>query len=387
MRPNRETVSPAVIMTESAGDVLIKNALEITLLPGVGAAARAWIRDAAPDVGGLFRMNAGALAALGLGPEACAALRARAGRGRAREIFERAGAQDYRFLVLGTGGYPGMLAEIFDPPLVLYVRGNPETLLRTCVAVVGTRKPSLYGLRMAEDLASDLAARGITVVSGMARGVDAAAHRGALAAGGTTAAVLGSGIDVIYPREHAALAREIARRGVLLTEYPPGTPPAPRNFPARNRIVSGLALGALIVEAATQSGSLITARLAADQGREVFAVPGNVTAPQSFGPNFLIKQGAKLVQSWRDIVEEFPPRIRREIELREDAPLPEPEEPLPDGAGALLGLLARDEPVLFDDLHRRSGTDISRLSALLLDLEAKGRVRQLPGNYYVKLTK
>lgn len=376
-------------MKETAGDVLIKNALEITLLPGVGPAACSRIRDAAPDLAGLFRMNGGALGKLGLAGAASAAVRSRACRDRAREIFEWGAAAGCGFLVRGTAGYPELLEEIFDPPLVLYARGRTEILGRACLAVVGTRKPSLYGLRTAEELSSDLAARGITIVSGMARGVDAAAHRGALGAGGATVAVLGSGIDVVYPREHGALAREIARRGALLTEYPPGTPPAPHNFPARNRIVSGLSLGALVIEAASQSGSLITARLAAEQGREVFAVPGNLTVPQSFGPNFLIKQGAKLVQSWRDIVDELPPPVAREIHLRDEAAPPggARQEALSEEAGALLELLTGDEPTLFDEVHRRSGIDISRLSALLLDLEGRGRVRQLPGNYYIKTCK
>jgi DNA processing protein len=257
------------------------------------------------------------------------------------------------------------------------------------VARVGTRKPTIYGLQMAQGSASDLGSRGISVVSGLARGIDAAAHRGCLEGDGTTIAVLGCGIDIIYPREHRQLTHKITQKGLLLSEFPPGTSPAPQNFPIRNRVISGVSLGTLIVEASEYSGSLITARLAMEQNREVFALPGNLTSPQSFGPNYLIKQGAKLIQTWRDVVEELPSEIRREIFIREDLkPLHRPElEMLSEEETKLLELLKADEAIQFDKIHRSSGLGISHLSSMLLNLEMAGKIRQLPGNLYVKTGK
>jgi DNA processing protein len=240
---------------------------------------------------------------------------------------------------------------------------------------------------MAQGLASDLASRGITIVSGLARGIDAASHRGCLQGNGTTVAVLGCGIDVVYPREHRQLTQQIIDSGLLVSEFPPGTAPAPQNFPVRNRIISGLALGTLIVEASEYSGSLITARLAMEQNREVFGLPGNLTNPQSFGPNFLIKQGAKLVQSWRDIVEEMPPELRQELLIRENARRPETQalDMLSEEEGRLLAVLKTDEATQFDKIFRSCGFGISRLSDMLLNLEMKGWIRQLPGNMYVRV--
>jgi len=262
-----------------------------------------------------------------------------------------------------------------------------EPLERPCLAVVGTRKPTVYGLQMAEGIASDLGSRGISIISGLARGIDGAAHRGCIEGKGTTIAVLGCGIDIVYPREHRQLTQKILEHGLLLTEFPPGTSPSPQNFPVRNRIISGLALGALIVEASEYSGSLITARLAMEQNREVFALPGNLTTPQSFGPNFLIKQGAKLVQSWRDVVEELPPEVRQEILIREDAkPREKPElNFLSEEENRVLELLKMDEATQFDMILRSSGIGISRMSDLLLNLEMSGWIRQLPGNLYVRI--
>jgi len=242
---------------------------------------------------------------------------------------------------------------------------------------------------MAEGIASDLGSRGIAVVSGLARGIDGAAHRGCIEGGGTTIAVLGCGIDIVYPREHRQLTEKILENGLLLTEFPPGTSPSPQNFPVRNRIISGLGLGTLIVEASEYSGSLITARLAMEQNREVFALPGNLTTPQSFGPNFLIKQGAKLVQSWRDVVEELPPELRQAIFTREDAKPPSLTELplLTDEESSLLELLKMDEAIQFDKIFRGSGLGNSRLSDLLLKLEMSGWIRQLPGNMYVRTKK
>jgi DNA processing protein len=308
-------------------------------------------------------------------------------RPMADEVLEWTAKEHCRILLRGSVGYPRLLEEIHDPPLILYARGNLEALDLPNVAIVGTRRPTYYGAQMAEGLGSDLAQRGICVTSGLARGIDAAAHRGCLDATGTTIAVLGCGIDIVYPREHAHLTRRILDKGLLLSEFLPGTSPSPQNFPVRNRIISGLALGTLIVEASEYSGSLITARLAMEQNREVFALPGNLTTTQSFGPNFLIKQGAKLVQSWRDIVEEFPPELRLEILAREELrPRPEPELGfITEEEMRLLDILSPDQAIQFDRLYRICGVEISRLSDLLLNLEMKGRVRQLPGNLYFKV--
>jgi DNA processing protein len=328
-----------------------------------------------------------ALESLGIPPELCPAIRSRSYQAIADEICDWGLREGCQFLVRGSPAYPALLEEIYDPPLVLYARGHMETLGRPCIALVGTRKPTIYGLQIAQGLASDLASRRITIASGLARGIDAAAHRGCLQGNGSTIAVLGCGIDIVYPREHHHLTQQILENGLLLSEFAPGTSPAPQNFPVRNRIISGLALGTLIVEAREYSGSLITARLAMEQNREVFAVPGNLTNPQSFGPNFLIKQGAKLVQSWRDIVEELPAEIRQEILSQEDAKLPgKPElEMLSGEETRVLELLKMDEAMQFDKILHSSSVGISRLSDLLLNLEMNGWIRQLPGNMYVRI--
>ncbi len=309
----------------------------------------------------------------------------------AEEIADWAAKEKCRILVRGDQSYPTLVAEIHDPPLVLYARGNLETLQAPAVAIVGTRRPTYYGLQMAQGLAHDLASRGIAIVSGLARGIDAAAHRGALEANGSTIAVLGCGIDVVYPREHRQLTRQILERGLLLSEFPPGTSPSPQNFPVRNRIISGLGLGTLIVEASEYSGSLITARLTMEQNRDVFAIPGNLTAPQSFGPNFLIKQGAKLVQSWRDIVEELPAEIRHDILVKENSrpnKIKSPElDLLTEEDTKLLRILQTDEATQFDSLVRMSGLEVPKLATMLLNLEMRGWIRQLPGNLYLKVAR
>jgi DNA processing protein len=259
--------------------------------------------------------------------------------------------------------------------------------------VVGSRRCSTYGQNVAASLARELAARGVTIVSGLARGVDAAAHRGALEAGGRTAAVLGTGIDEVYPRDHRRLAEEILEKGgALVTQFPLGTPPVAENFPYRNRIISGLSYGVIVVEASENSGSLITARLALEQGREVFAVPGNITSRNSFGTNYLIKgAGAKLIQQWQDVVAEFPPDIAAAIlppevkgkgepthaRATEPAGLSEPES-------ALLKLIPTDAPAHIDALAEQSSLPVQELAGLLLALEMRELVRQLPGRCFVR---
>jgi len=367
-------------------DFAIRNAIELTLIPGIGTLTQSRIWKAIPDIADLFSMGDKSLQSVGVPAEACSAIRCRSYQAIASEICDWGFREGCRFLMRGSSDYPMLLEEIYDPPMVLYARGQLKPLERPCLAVVGTRRPTIYGLQMAQGISCDLGDRGISVVSGLARGIDAAAHRGCIEGNGTTVAVLGCGIDVIYPREHRILTQKILENGLLLSEFPPGTSPSPQNFPVRNRIISGLALGTLIIEASEYSGSLITARLAMEQNREVFALPGNLTTPQSFGPNFLIKQGAKLVQSWRDIVEELPPDLRQEILIREDAKAPAKAELelLSDEENRILGLLRMDEATQFDKIFRSSGLGISRVSDLLLNLEMNGWIRQLPGNLYVR---
>jgi DNA processing protein len=291
-------------------------------------------------------------------------------------------------LTLADAAYPALLRDIPDPPLLLFVRGNlSEALAQPCLAIVGSRSCSTYGRNAANRLARDLASRGVTIVSGLARGIDTAAHEAALDVGGQTIAVLGTGLDDTYPRENARLAGRIAEAGTLVTEFPFEKPPAPQNFPYRNRVIAGLCLGVLIVEAAEQSGSLITARLALEQGREVFAVPGNITSGKSIGTNRLIQDGAKLVMDWQDVVAEFSYDLRQRLRTGQSPATPK-ESPLPFDLGedeqCLLGLVGFDQPVYVDGLIVQSGLGQPRTMAALLNLTLRGLLRELPGKCYVR---
>ena len=281
----------------------------------------------------------------------------------------------------GDRTYPAILATVPSPP-PLYVWGTvtPEDCL--AVAIVGSRRATPYGLEVAETLAAELAIRGVTIVSGLARGVDSAAHRGALSASGRTLAVLGSGIDVIYPPENRRLAAEIACQGAVVSQFPPGTTPRPWRFPLRNQTLAGLALGVVVVEADERSGALITAGVAADLGREVFAVPGKITSAMSLGPHRLIQEGAKLVRSWADVVQELPEHWRRAV--RAPSTCPRASSPPSDRtmAGRVLSLLATGEPRQIDELVGE-GVGASQVAAALMDLEIAGWVRQLPGQRWV----
>lgn len=294
-----------------------------------------------------------------------------------------------RLLTWDEPAYPRLLREIYDPPPLLYVKGNVELLAQHTLAIVGTRRPTPYGSQMAERLARDLADRGLVIASGLARGVDGAAHKGALqAARGATIAVLGCGIDVIYPKENRKLFAQIEERGAIVTEFPTGSHPAPQNFPVRNRIIAGMALGVVVVEGAQYSGSLITARLAMESNREVYGVPGNVTQPASFGPNHLIKQGAKLVTGWEDVVEELPTEVRTQLLPVETPGAAERaslfEASLSDTERALYALLGPDQARHVDELVETSGLNSSEVLAALFELEMKGMVRQMPGKQFVK---
>jgi DNA processing protein len=309
-----------------------------------------------------------------------------------KEVLEatKAGCE---LIAFDSDDYPRILKEIPDAPLLLYVRGDVKVLSQFAVAVVGSRRPSAYGSSVAHRLAHDLAQRQLVVVSGLARGVDSAAHRGALEAKGKTVAVLGSGIDVIYPRENKRLAEEIVKSGAVISEFPLGTGPTPQNFPIRNRIISGLSLGVVVVEAAEYSGSLITARLAVEQNREVYAVPGNITSAQSFGPNHLIKQGAKLVDQWMDVIEEFPADVRIQLLPPAEASEGEPigaqaaslfEASLTAEQKSVFDVLRADQTSFVDDIVSAAQISHPRVLAALLELEMNGLIRQLPGKNFIR---
>jgi len=329
----------------------------------------------------------------------------------AQFVFEgkaKAAAEDELKRVAEAGGsiltpedeaYPERLREIYDPPSTLWIRGDVSQLARPGIAVVGTRQPSPYGAGMAELLSRDLANRRMVILSGMARGVDTAAHKGAIEAGGKTVAVWGTGIDVIYPKENKKLAEQIvATGGTIVSEYPLGTFPAPQNFPIRNRILSGMSVGVLVIEAAEYSGTRITARCAMEQNRDVYAVPGNVTNKNAWGPNTLIKQGAKLTATWEDIWEDLPSEIRLALEdeqaaagggaesksggaasLFNDTPLPEHER-------IVFEQLRHDESMQLDQLIEQLEAKLgsAEIFTALFELELAGRVRQLPGKNYVR---
>jgi len=286
--------------------------------------------------------------------------------------------------------YPRLLTQIYDPPPLLYVRGNVEVLSRHAISMVGTRRPTPYGNQITERLARDLAERGLVIVSGLARGIDSSAHRGACAATrGGTIGVLGSGIDVIYPKENRKLFEEVEKRGAVVTEFPLGTHPAPENSPVRNRIVAGMALGVIVAQGAQYSGSLITSRLGMEFGREVYGIPGNVTEPMSFAPNQLIKQGAKLVTNWEDVVEELPTEVRAEL-FPMEATTAEERASLFEGSLSptekrLFELIRIDEPIHVDELVERTGLSSSETLAALCEMEMRGVIRQMPGKQFVRV--
>ena len=317
--------------------------------------------------------------------------------GKSLELAEqecmKAAEAGARIICLSDPEYPARLKEIYDPPVILFVKGRVETLSQPGIAMVGTRHPTPYGSGMAERLSTDLAARGLVIISGLARGIDTASHRGAVAAKGKTVAVLGTGIDVMYPKENTRLTEQIvALGGALITEFPVGTAPTPQNFPIRNRIISGMSAGVLVVEAAEYSGTRITSRLALEQNRDVYAVPGNVTNKNSWGPNTLIKQGAKLVATWEDVWEELPATCRLALSSQQnESTEPETASLFPDEATSphernILKLLKADESTHIDQLVELLENEMSssEIFAALFELELNGKIRQLPGKNFVK---
>jgi DNA processing protein len=290
-----------------------------------------------------------------------------------------AAAERDRAVALIDEGYPSLLREIIDPPLALWCSGNRSLFSGPGVAVVGSRRASPYGINAARRIAADLAKAGLTIVSGLARGIDAAAHEAALEAGGKTIAVLGTGIDLVYPRGNRDLFGRIAREGLIITEFPPGTPPRAANFPIRNRIISGLTRGTVIVEATGRSGSLITARMAAEQGREVFSVPGSIFASGSEGCHRLIQYGAKLVHDADDVLDEFE-------DLRRARPAPPPQPPLDAGLQPIYDVLRHDEALHLDAIAAALQRPVASLAGPCLELEMRGLIRAFPGGRYLKVT-
>jgi DNA processing protein len=327
--------------------------------------------------------------------------------GRARKVatdeVARAAEQGVTWLTAEDEAYPDRLLEIYDPPAVLWVRGDASLLGRAGIAVVGTRQPTPYGAGMAEMLSRDLARRGMVIMSGMARGVDTCAHKGALDAGGKTVAVWGTGIDVIYPKENKKLAEQIvAQGGAIVSEFAMGTFPAPQNFPIRNRTLSGISVGVLVVEGGEYSGTRITARCALEQGRDVYAVPGNVTTKNAWGPNTLIKQGAKLTATWEDIWEDLPSQVRVEMEELVQTQMganesfggataslftgQTPDGPMGDHERLVIQELRRDETLQLDELIERLESKMvsGEIFTALFELELSGKVKQMPGKNYVR---
>jgi len=298
----------------------------------------------------------------------------------ARKEIDLALARGVRFVTFDSPLYPECLRHIYDPPLALYVLGKEELLSSPSVAVVGTRNASSYGRQMAERFGAGLSEAGITVVSGMARGCDTWAHRGALSKGGNTIAVLGTGIDVVYPKENRRLYEEIKEQGLIVTEFPLSTPPLAKNFPVRNRIISGLTGGVVVVEAPVRSGAMMTARLSLEAGREVFALPGRADSQKSGGTNRLIKEGAILVENVEDVLSVlFPEHCHTSTEEAESTVEINREE-------ELIFKVLDDEPLHIDSIVERSGLPVDRLASLLLTMELKGFIEQRPGKFFVKRT-
>ena len=367
--------------------------LALALTPTLGPTRGRKLVEHFGSTDAVFRASLTELEAAGLQASAAQAIALGKSAALAQEEAVRATAAGAEIVTYSDPLYPQQLKQIYDPPLVLYVRGNAEVLTAPGIAVVGTRHPTPYGIGMAERLSCDLAARGIIIISGMARGVDTAAHRGALTAKARTAAIFGTGVDVPYPRENTRLSEQIlALGGALVSEFPMGTFAAPQNFPIRNRIISGLAIGVLVVEAGEYSGTRITARCALEQNRELFAIPGNVTNRNSWGPNTLIKQGAKLTATWEDVWEELPADIRERLDSTGSASEAGATASLFDGSELspherkIMTKLKADAPTQIDELVEALGAEMSssEIFAALFELEMSGKVRQMPGKNYVK---
>ena len=361
----------------------VKDWLTLAALPGLGCALTHRLTAAFGSPQAVLAAGRTVAEVEGIGPRLAAvfadqSLLART-RSWAAQEQERAARSGVFLLSCDDPRYSFLLRTIHDPPVLLWCRGDVACLNQPAAALVGSRSASSYGRKVSFMLAKQLAQTGLTVVSGLAEGIDGHAHAGALTASGKTVAVLGCGIDIIYPRFHKKLYEQVAAAGLIVSEYPLGTPPEGFRFPARNRIISGLSLGTVVVEAAARSGALITARMALEQNREVFAVPGRIDSPQSQGPHRLLQQGAHLVHSFDDILAELPAASLRAV-------VPDKKNALPEGLSAeeqkLLLLLPQSASIDIEELMEKSGLPAGQLHGLLLDLELKGLLRQLPGQQY-----
>lgn len=358
--------------------------LRLTLIPGIGGQTQRKLLAAFGLPDAIFSAGYASLRAV-IGDKAAALLQGGADEAAVDMAIAWTAGVNQRIVTLADAAYPQALLDTADPPTVLYVRGRLELLNRPALAIVGSRNPTPQGVLNAEQFAAALSAAGFVIVSGLAIGIDAAAHRGALQVGGETVAFIGTGIDRIYPARNRDLAHQIGERGVIVSEFPLGTPVLAANFPRRNRLISGIARGTLVVEAATESGSLITARLAGEQGREVFAIPGSIHSPLSKGCHRLIKQGAKLVETAQDILEELnwttvAAAMSTETASGDDDPANGHDEV----TGKLLSLMGHD-PITLDELAMRAALDGGAVSVALLQLELDGQVAVLPGSRYQRL--
>lgn len=362
------------------------------MTPGIGPRKATQLLERFGSAENVFHAFRSELEPLRLAPETIQSLLKKEFHDRANEEFESVIKLGGDILILDDGSYPHLLREIADPPITLYVRGNWRNCFETpCIGVVGSRRCSTYGKNTAEMLGRDLAENGVCIVSGFARGIDSSAHKGAVSAKGKTIAVFGTGIDGIYPKENAKLAEEILDSGgAIVSQFPLGTPPLRENFPYRNRIISGLSYGVLLIEASERSGSLITARLASEQDREVYAVPGNITSKTSFGTNYLIKSGAKLVQHWQDVVSEFPseiaagilpPKIDEKSAVRKNTILPKALSKIEE---KVYKHLKADQHHHIDLLLESSGLSFGELNNALVSLDLKDLILVLPGNNYAR---
>jgi DNA processing protein len=373
--------------------------LALTMTPQLGPTRIRRVVERLGSAKAALRASLTELEACGLPAPAAQALALGNSRQAAEQELARAQAGGVTLLCLDEGAYPEALKNIYDPPVVLYVRGDVQVLDSAGIAVVGTRHPTPYGLGMAERLSCDLSGHGLIIFSGLARGVDSAAHRGAVQARGKTVGVLGTGVDVIYPRENKKLVEQMLELGgAIVSEFPMGTAPTPQNFPIRNRIISGLSTGVLVVEAGEYSGTRITARCALEQCREVFAVPGNVVNRLSWGPNTLIKQGAKLVATWEDVWEELPSQVRLRLQpveskeagaesaVGETASLFSTLPELQPNERKVYALIKSDTSTHIDELVERLEPEISTsvLFSVLFELELNGRIKQMPGKNFVR---
>lgn len=363
--------------------------LAMTMTPGIAARLSARLLREFGSPENVFRASLTALESCNLPAHVAQAIFRKQNFWRAEKEVAALKTLGARLVNWTEPEYPQSLLQIYDPPVMLYVRGDAQILNQPMLSIVGTRRPTAYGTQMTERLARDLAKRSLVIVSGLARGVDALAHQGTTAVGGRAIGVIGTGIDICYPKENKKLYEKVLENGAIVSELPTGSHPAPENFPVRNRIIAGMPLGVVIVEGKQYSGSLITARLAMEFGREVFGVPGNVTQETSFAPNQLIKQGAKLVTSAEDVIEELPTPVRATLVQAEVVGSEQrnllAESSLTDSQKRIYDLLTVEEPRPIDDLVESSGLNSSEVLATLFELEMKGVVRQLPGKQFSKV--